>query len=176
MMVGQDVEHSGIWRDLSRMTSAVECTSGPADILRGRGVEEYARWLAWLLRTVRDSTPVLPLLGLDSAQAVQLCAGVAAEAIPIDHWVLVRFPRRAFVAIRLLDSAEPPPILERAQATGLPVWRVRLGTPDSWQTLAARISALGPWLAQHRGWAAAGIAAHFAACVTQDLVLPAPPA
>lgn len=168
MGVSIDVEHSGLWRDLSHLSQVHSATAGPADLLRGRGPEEYARWLAWLLRSLRDSSAVLPLLGLDSPAAVQLCAGVDAEALPIQSWVLIRFPARAFVAVKLVDAAEAPPLLDRAQATGLPIWRVRLQGPETWIPFASRLSPLLPWLAQHRGWAAAGIAAHFLACLELD--------
>lgn len=167
MPVAQDLEHSGLWRDLSRMGSAVDWSNGPSDILRGRGLEEYSRWLAWLVRVVRDSDQVLPLLGLESSAAIQLCSGVPAEAVPLGGWVLVRFPAKAFVAVRL-GAGPPPEVLERAGATGLPVWRARLHTQQSWRELAARIAGRATWLAQNRGWAAAGVAEHFAACAIKD--------
>ncbi len=167
MPVAQDVEHSGLWRDLSRIGSAVDWSGGPSDILRGRGIEEYARWLAWLLRVMRDSEQVLPVLGLESRAAIGLCGGVAAEAAPLSGWVLVRFPGKAFVAVRL-GNGPPPDVLERAGATGLPVWRARIHTQDAWRDLGARMAGRATWLAQNRGWAAAGVAEHFAACAIKD--------
>jgi hypothetical protein len=137
-------------------------------VLRGRGLEEYARWLAWLLRMLRDSEAVLPVLGLNSEAAERLCAGVAVEAAPVGPWVLARFPSRAFVAVKL-GEAQPPAMLERATATGLPVWRVRMETGEAWRQLAGRVTSLATWLARERGWAAAGLAAHFAACAEREL-------
>lgn len=170
MPVGVDLERSGTWRDLSRIQSSLEWNDGPADVLRGRGLEEYARWLAWIMRALRDSEAVLPVLGLHSEAAVQLCSGVSVEAVPVGTWVLARFPTRAFVAVRLAEGP-PPALVERATSTGLPVWRVRVETPDAWHELVVRMTGLGSWLAQQRGWAAAGLAAHFITCVQKELAV-----
>jgi hypothetical protein len=168
MTVGVDLERSGTWRDLSRIQAGVEWSAGPADVLRGRGLEEYARWLAWLIRVLRDSEAVLPTLGLHSEAAVRLCAGVPVEAAPVGSWVIARFPARAFVAVKL-GEADAPAMLERATGTGLPVWRVRVDNGEAWRELARRVTSLASWLAKERGWAAAGMAAHFAACAEREL-------
>jgi hypothetical protein len=46
MPLSQDIEQRGLWRDLSMLGAGVDWSAGPADLLRGRGIEEYARWLA----------------------------------------------------------------------------------------------------------------------------------
>jgi hypothetical protein len=168
MPLSQDVEHRGVWRDLSMLGAGVDWSAGPADLLRGRGVEEYARWLAWLLRVVRDAGHVLPLLGMDSPAAVQMCGPAPAEALPVGCWVLVRFPGKAFIAVRLGGESALPSLVERAAVTGLPVWRTRFNTRDSFHALARRMKGICPFLAQHRGWEAAGVAAYFAICAGAD--------
>lgn len=167
MPVSVDLERSGVWRDLSCIQAGLEWSAGPADVLRGRGLDEYARWLAWLVRVLRDSEAVLPVLGLNSEAAVRLCAGVMVEAAPVGSWVLARFPSRAFIAVRLGETPAPP-MLERASSTGLPVWRVRVDSGEAWRQLAGRVTAMASWLAKERGWAAAGLAAHFSACAERD--------
>jgi len=168
MPLSQDVEQRGLWRDLSMLGAGVDWSAGPADLLRGRGIEEYARWLPGLLRVVRDPGHVLPLLGMDSPAAVQMCGAAPAEALPVGAWVLVRFPGKAFVAVRLGGEPALPHLIERAAVTGLPVWRARFNTRESFDALAQRIKAACSFLAQHRGWEAAGVAAYFALCAGAD--------
>lgn len=167
------------WRErLAPLEDPLARAIGPGDPLFGRGAEEYARWLAWLLRGAGEAAIVLPLLGIRGGAAVRLCTGVAAEAAQLreaPRWVLLRFRARAFLGVEVLDGGYPvagaePEIWKKATRQKLAVWRVTVGEGGllPWADIARSLRQSLPWLMRTRGINVASMAAHFVACVEQD--------
>lgn len=201
-----EMERRGIWRDLSCLGQlTVPQPSSPLDAviekwrgklapledplerrvdaggpLYGRGLEEYARWLAWAARLVERASLILPIFGIRDVEAVQMCAGVSAEAAQLKNapnWVLVRFKGRAFVGVELLDrqgenNGDEPELWRRATKQGVALWRVRLGEGGTlgWADLSRGLRSALPMLAMAQGLANASLAAHLAACIEQELL------